>query len=96
MSEYTKVSSAAMQQGIDDLKVAHSKLQADLTDLEDSLKGSLAEWDGEARTAYAAAKAKWDAAADHMTRVINSMNTAMTKIQGQYDDNERQIQSSWA
>lgn len=43
-----------------------------------------------------APKAKRDAAADHMTRVINSMNQAMTKIQGQYDDNKRKIQSSWA
>lgn len=96
MSDYTAVDSGAMAQGIGDLRQAHDRLSAQLDELTSELSGSLSQWDGAARNAYTDAKAKWDAAAQHMAQVINTMGTTMSQITDNYDHNERQIQGSWA
>src|SRR5699024_7730500 len=66
-----------------------------LTELEQQLEASLAQWDGAAREAYSVAKAKWDQAANHMSQVIQKMQTTLTSITDNYDSNERNIEGSW-
>ncbi|SDD17053.1 WXG100 family type VII secretion target [Auraticoccus monumenti] len=95
MSDYTSVNSAAMAEGISDLTNAHKQLSDHLDTLEGQLGGSLAQWDGAARQAYAQAKAEWDAAATHMSDVITKMSSTMGQISENYDTNERQIQGNW-
>jgi len=95
MSDFTSVNAASMATAIGDLKNAHSKVEEDLTSLEGELEGSLSEWTGEAREAYRQAKAKWDAAANHMAQVIQVMGSTMQGIGENYDSNERSIQSAW-
>ena len=56
MSDFTAVNAAAMQEGISDLNQAHKSLTDQLETLESQLSGSLAQWDGAARSAYATAK----------------------------------------
>lgn len=95
MSDFTSVNAGAMQQGIADLNTAYKALTEQLSSLEGQLNASLAQWDGAAREAYRAAKAEWDAAANHMGQVIAKMQQVMTQITENYDANERAIQGSW-
>lgn len=95
MSDYTSVNASAMSTAIGDLKNAHSKTEEELTTLEGSLESSLAEWTGDAREAYREAKAKWDAAANHMNSVIQTMSTTMQGINDNYDANEKSVKSQW-
>src|SRR5665647_2711069 len=78
-----------------DLTQAHKSLTDHLETLESQLQGSLAKWDGAARSAYATAKATWDKAARHMQEVIQKSGTVLGQITENYDSNERRIQSSW-
>jgi len=94
--DYTAVNAGAMQQGIGDLQTAYNTTDSTLTTLEGELESSLAQWDGEARAAYSQAKAKWDAAAAHMSSVIQKMTTTLSTIDENYNANERAIQSSWS
>ncbi len=96
MSDTTLVNSQAMTQGIDDLRQAHTKLTENLGTLEGQLNSSLGQWEGDARSAYTEAKAKWDASAEHMGQVIQKMNSVLGTIAQGYDDNERRIQGRWA
>lgn len=95
MSDYTSVNAAAMTEGISDLNGAHKQLTDHLQTLEGQLGGSLGQWDGAAREAYAQAKAQWDGAASHMSDVINKMQTTMGQISENYDSNEKQITTNW-
>ncbi|MGD7707361.1 WXG100 family type VII secretion target [Microlunatus sp. Y2014] len=96
MSDFTAVNAGQMQQGISDLNTAHKGTDSTLTQLEGELEQSLAQWDGQAREAYQAAKQKWDAAANHMAQVIQKMTTTLSTISENYDANERNITSSWS
>lgn len=96
MSDFTQVNAGAMQQGIGDLRTAHSGTENTLNELEQQLEASLAQWDGAAREAYSVAKAKWDQASAHMAQVIQKMQTTLTSISDNYDSNERNIEGSWA
>lgn len=96
MSDYSSYSGSALTQGIGDLSEAHKALTDHLETLEGQLNGSLAQWDGDARAAYAAAKAEWDRAANHMGQVIAKMSSTMGQIQEGYDGNERSIQNTWS
>lgn len=95
MSDFTSVNAGAMQQGIADLNTAYKGLTEHLSTLEGQLNASLGQWDGAARAAYADAKAKWDAAANHMGDVIAKMQQVMTQISENYDSNERGIEGKW-
>lgn len=95
MSDFTQVNAGAMQQGIGDLQTAYTGTDSTLTDLEQQLEASLAQWDGAAREAYTVAKSKWDQAANHMSQVIQKMQTTLTSISDNYDSNERNIEGSW-
>ena len=96
MSDFTAVNASAMQEGISDLNQAHKSLTDQLETLESQLQGSLAKWDGDARSAYTTAKATWDKAAHHMQDVIQKSGTVLSQISENYDSNERRIQSSWS
>lgn len=96
MSDFTAVNAGAMQQGIGDLSAAHKATEETLTTLEGELEQSLAQWDGAARAAYTQAKAKWDAAANHMAQVIAKMTSTLGTISENYDSNERQQEGRWA
>ena len=96
MSDFTAVNASAMQEGISDLNQAHKSLTDQLETLQSQLQGSLATWDGDARSAYTTAKATWDKAAHHMQDVIQKSGTVLSQITENYDSNERKIQSSWS
>lgn len=96
MSDFTAVNAAAMQEGIQDLSTAHKSLTEYLDTLDGQLQGSLAKWDGAARSAYGTAKSTWDKAARHMQEVIQKSGSVLSQITENYDSNERKIQSSWS
>jgi early secretory antigenic target protein ESAT-6 len=93
MSDFTAVNAAAMQEGISDLNQAHKSLTAHLETLESQLQGSLAKWDGAARSAYATAKATWDEAVRHMQEGIQKSGSVLGQIPENNDTNESRIQN---
>ena len=96
MGDFTLVNSSAMQQGIGDLRQAHTNLNSTLDTLKGQLNTNLAEWDGAARQAYSEVQRQWDASAAKMSDIINKMTTVMTSISEGYDSNEKSIQSRWS
>ena len=96
MGDFTLVNSSAMQQGIGDLRQAHTNLNSTLDTLKGQLNTNLAEWDGAARQAYSEVQRQWDASAVKMSDIINKMTTVMTSISEGYDSNEKTIQSRWS
>ena len=95
MGDFTSVNASAMQTGIQDLGQAHRNLNSNLDELKGELSGSLAQWDGAARAAYADVQRQWDASAAKMTDIVNKMTSALGQITQGYDDNERKIQGNW-
>ncbi len=96
MSDFTAVNAAAMQEGISDLNSAHKALTDHLDTLDSQLQGSLAKWDGAARSAYSTAKATWDKAARHMQEVIQKSGQVLSPITENYARTARKIQPSWS
>ena len=95
MSDFTQVNAGAMSQGISDLNTAYTQTENTLSTLEGELESSLAQWDGAAREAYSAAKAKWDAAANHIGQVLNQLGTVIGEAHSNYSNAERMNQGIW-
>ncbi|MGA4506876.1 WXG100 family type VII secretion target [Propionibacteriaceae bacterium G1746] len=96
MGDFTLVNSSAMQQGIGDLRNAHTQLNSTLDTLKGQLNQNLSEWDGAAREAYTVVQQQWDASAAKMADIINKMTSVMTSISEGYDSNEKSVQSRWS
>lgn len=95
MSDFTLVNKQAMSGGIDALRRAHSDLTSHLDSLEGQLGSSLANWEGDARSAYTQAKAEWDKAAQKMASVVMKMSSTLQTIDTSYSANEANIAGRW-
>jgi uncharacterized protein YukE len=65
-----------------DMSAITADVQRMLVDLEDGVGGDLAEWTPEARDAYNASKAKWEAAAAKMPEALSRAQAALAEISG--------------
>lgn len=95
MSEYTSANFAGMAQGESDFLAIYNTLTSTLSDLQHNLEGSLSQWTGSARASYAQAKAQWDAAAQHMGAVLNSLGTVIGTANTTYQETERGLAQMW-
>jgi WXG100 family type VII secretion target len=71
------------------------QLQQTLADLDDGTKVHLAQWSSDARDAYNAAKAKWDAAASDMQAQLGVATKAVGDIGDFYTSGEKYGLSLW-
>ena len=79
----------------DNMAACTRALLDQLHDLDTMARNSLASWDGAAREAYEAHKAKWDAAAAKMPEALGRTESALNKISGGYLQVEHYAQGRW-
>ena len=96
MSDFTRVSAAGMQAGIESLAKANRDLQQTLETLKGQLRSSLDNWAGNARTEYQNIQGRWDQQAIEMNNVVQQMTSVLGQISQGYDSNERRVASRWA
>jgi early secretory antigenic target protein ESAT-6 len=95
MGDYTAVSFGTMQSAEADFASTYQALHGTLTTLESQLQSSLAQWTGEAQTAYYAAKKKWDAAAADMATVVSQLGQVVGVANENYGAAERTNSAMW-
>lgn len=96
MSEYTSVSFGGMAQGEADFQSIFNALTGTLSDLQHNLEASLAQWTGAARGSYTQAKGDWDAAAQHMASILNSLGAVIGTANDTYQQTERSLTGLWS
>jgi early secretory antigenic target protein ESAT-6 len=94
--DYTAVNFGAMAQGEADFASTYQSLNSTLQTLESQLQSSLNQWTGAAQTAYYAEKAKWDAAAQDMAMVVQSLGKAVGTANQNYEVTEKTNSAMWA
>lgn len=79
-----RVDHSGMQQTADDLMAIVTAIDARMQDLERELGPLRARWVGDAHEAYAAAKARWDAAITEMRGLLHSTSEQVTRSNSEY------------
>ncbi|WP_405884601.1 WXG100 family type VII secretion target [Streptomyces sp. NBC_01136] len=80
---------------VGEMTAISGKIQAALTELDDSAKVHLSEWTSDARATYDVAKAKWDAAAADMVTQSQNATNSLGHINESYYAGERHGVSLW-
>ncbi|MEU6028855.1 WXG100 family type VII secretion target [Streptomyces tauricus] len=80
---------------VGEMDAISKKIQAALTDLDDSAKMHLSEWTSDARATYNIAKAKWDAAAAEMVTLAQNATLSLGHINESYHAGERNGVNLW-
>lgn len=73
----TLVNFGSMAAGRQDFARQWQAMEGTLQQLEGELDRLLGEWDGEARNAYWAARAQWDAASGRMAALLNQLGAVI-------------------
>jgi WXG100 family type VII secretion target len=73
----TLVNFGSMATGRQDFARQWQAMEGTLQQLETDLDGLLGEWDGEARSAYYAARTQWDAASGRMATLLNQLGAVI-------------------
>jgi ESAT-6 family protein len=87
------VNFGSLQQASSDIQKAVSTMQTQLDDLE-RMAGHLVDtWHGEARQAYDARQAKWRAASQDLTQILQNIKAAVDQSCQDYISTEKQATS---
>jgi WXG100 family type VII secretion target len=87
------VNFGALQQAGADIQKAVSTLQSQLDELERNAAPLVATWEGEAQQAYAARQAKWRAASQDLTNILQNIKAAVDQSTEDYITTEKQATS---
>jgi WXG100 family type VII secretion target len=87
------VNFGALQQAGADIQKAVSALQSQLDELERNAAPLVATWEGEAQEAYAARQAKWRAASQDLTNILQNIKAAVDQSTQDYITTEKQATS---
>ena len=87
------VNFGALQQAGADIQKAVSTLQSQLDELERNAAPLVATWEGEAQQAYAAHQAKWRAASQDLTNILQNIKAAVDQSTEDYITTEKQATS---
>ena len=87
------VNFGALQQAGADIQRAVSTLQSQLDQLERDAAPLVATWEGEAQQAYAARQAKWRAASQDLTNILQNIKVAVDQSTEDYITTEKQATS---
>lgn len=93
--DYTRAVFGSLAQGESDFARIYAQVQQTTQTLESQLNSSLAQWDGQAKTAYAVAKAKWQAAEANMAAVLNNLRAVAGEANVNYQGVEASNASLW-
>ncbi|HEX5497021.1 MAG TPA: WXG100 family type VII secretion target [Mycobacteriales bacterium] len=94
-SDYTRANFGQLQQSQADFGMSLRALQDTLGDLEKDLQSHLAQWDGDAQSAYYVAKQQWDGAAQHMAVVLQQLGVVIGEAHQNYSAAERANSGIW-
>lgn len=94
-SDYTQAVFGSLAQGEADFARIYAQVQQTTQTLESQLNSSLAQWDGQAREAYAVARAKWQAAEANMAAVLNNLRAVAGEANVNYQVTEAANASLW-
>jgi len=84
------VNFGALQQASADINKAISTLQGQLDQLESDAGPLVQTWNGEAQEAYQARQAKWRAAAQDLTQILQNIKGAVDHSTEDYISTEKQ------
>ena len=87
------VNFGALQQASADIGKAVSTMQGQLDDLERSAAPLVATWAGSAQEAYQARQAKWRAASQDLTQILQNIKSAVDQACEDYVQTEKQATS---
>ena len=96
MSDYTRAVFGSLAQGEADFARIYAQLQQTTQTLESQLNSSLDQWDGQAKEAYAVARAKWQAAEANMAAVLNNLRAVAGEANVNYQVTEASNAGLWA
>jgi len=94
-SDYTKAVFGSLTSGEQNFQAIYNQLRTTIDTLDSQLRTNLAEWDGQAQTAYYSAKAKWDAAMADMQAVLASLQGVANEASQAYPAVEAANASLW-
>jgi WXG100 family type VII secretion target len=94
--DYTKAVFGQLEQSQADFASIYGQLSDTVNTLDSQMRGSLAEWNGQAQQAYYSAKATWDAAMADMATVVNQLSGVIGVAHHNYTAAESANTSLWA
>jgi WXG100 family type VII secretion target len=94
--DYTRAVFGSLAQGEADFARIYAQVQQTTQTLESQLNSSLHAWDGQAREAYAVARAKWQAAEANMAAVLNNLRVVAGEANVNYQATETSNAGLWA
>ncbi|MFH8386876.1 WXG100 family type VII secretion target [Kitasatospora sp. NPDC018058] len=94
MPTYT-VNFSNVQHVAEEMQAISQNIKTTLASLDTNARQHLAEWTSEAQSAYAAAKARWDAASADMAAQAAKAQGALTEIHAGYAQAERAGSNMW-
>lgn len=89
------ISYATLAAGEQELGQAYQAAKSAIDDLKAKLNQNLAEWTGDARTAYEQVQRDWDQAFAHMATVLQRAQAHLGNSHDMYQQVERQNISIW-
>lgn len=95
MFDKTTVVSAALAEGISDLRTAMKKMSTERDNFIRDMDKGLSSWDGQAKEAYEGVKRTWNQSQTDMENIINHMASTVSTITDNYDYNEKTIAGKW-
>ncbi|WP_433299893.1 WXG100 family type VII secretion target [Actinoplanes sp. CA-030573] len=84
------VNFGALQQATGDINKAISTMQSQLDQLSRDAGPLVETWDGAAKEAYAARQAKWQAASQDLTQILQNIKSAVEQSTQDYIQTEKQ------
>ncbi|WP_020574946.1 WXG100 family type VII secretion target [Actinopolymorpha alba] len=93
MSDLTRWNSQALIDLQTNLRLAYRGVEDETNDLESSLEGKLAEWEGDAKQAYWDAKAQWEQAIAELNQVLDQLGAAIGNVHENYTSTEKANES---
>jgi WXG100 family type VII secretion target len=91
-----RVDFGSLSAGSEQIMATYRQLQSTLETLEAELTPMVTSWDGEAREAYFAQKAKWEQASAAMAQILMQMGRAVSDAHANYSAAEKSNTSMWA
>ena len=93
--DFLQIQYETLQQAQTDLGVAYAAAKSAIDELRSKLDKGLADWSGDAQTAYTEVKGDWDKAFDHMSAVLARAQVHVGNAHEMYTQVERQNVSIW-
>jgi early secretory antigenic target protein ESAT-6 len=88
-----KVNFGALHQAGADIQRAISKLESELSQLNQDAAPLVATWAGAAQSAYAERQRRWESASQDLQNILRDIKNAVDASAADYQDTERKAQS---